>query len=205
MSRVVEAGLRPRLPGALRNQLVRIEAADTAHGNYHPCAVTLRDGSSVVCVCVIEQYQYIRVWGVYPEDDKAKRFISIEDVSSLVESPSRLPASYVQRVYLAGESGMGYHVFTVVFSDGSRQAYIAGGIVDFLDYPEGKMAGDISDVLPHVGKDDRPREAPPYYWCLYSNEETDRLLERGLLNPVLGSRPRLWFKLKRLARRYFLL
>ena len=63
---------------------------------------------------------------------------------------------------------MGYTVFTVVFKDGTRQAYITGNAVDFVRYPEGKGTEDVARVLPHEGRNAEPIRAPEYYWCLYS-------------------------------------
>jgi hypothetical protein len=67
-----------------------------------------------------------------------------------------------------GESGMGYTIFTVVFADGSRQAYSCGNAVDFIRYPEGAGPKDVVDVLPHEGRNAEPVRCPEYYWCLFS-------------------------------------
>jgi hypothetical protein len=49
--------------------------------------------------------------------------------------------------------GNGIHtIFTVVFADGSRQAYGTGNAVDFIRYPEGKGENDVIDVLPTRGE-----------------------------------------------------
>jgi len=97
-----------------------------------------------------------------------KSHISIADVDALAESPRRLPAKFANELYKSGESGMGYTIFTVVFADGSRQAYLTGNAVDFIRYPEGKTSGDIVDVLPHEGRSAEPISGPQYYWCLFA-------------------------------------
>jgi hypothetical protein len=79
-----------------------------------------------------------------------------------------LPARFANKLYNAGESGMGYTIFTVVFSDGTKQAYSAGNAVDFIRYPEGKGPADVADVLPHEGRNEIQIRVPEYYWCLYS-------------------------------------
>jgi DNA-binding IscR family transcriptional regulator len=66
---------------------------------------------------------------------------------------------------------MGYTIFTIVFSDGERQACITGGAVDFIRYPNGKGPNDVSSVLPHEGgRNAEQVGAPDWYWCLYSGE-----------------------------------
>lgn len=66
---------------------------------------------------------------------------------------------------------MGYTIFTVVFSDGFRQAYSSGNAVDFITYPPGKNPGDVIAVEPHAGREWGPIRAPEWYWCLYSEDQ----------------------------------
>lgn len=118
----------------------------------------------------------LRCGGVYPGADSGKSEVLVSDVVSIVESPSRLPASFATELYNGGESGMGYIVFTVVFKRTipflrQRKTYLTGNAVDFIAYPFGKRPKDVVSVLPHVGR----RSAalvksvqPKYYWCLYS-------------------------------------
>jgi hypothetical protein len=191
--------LMPPLPPFLREQLPTIEPSVIGRGNYFPCSVTLKDGTTHDCVYVVSQATYIRDWGFYPEGD---RNISISDVTSLRESPFRLPAAFANRLYSAGESCMGGVIFTVVFSDGSKQAYVTGNAVDFISFPEGKRPADVVDVLPHVGRDANPqgRELPSAA-CLYCDDETARLLPTGLLEPVVIRRRRLGQRLAAYIRR----
>ena len=175
--------MAPPLSPLLQEQLATIEPSVCGRLKYFPCSVTVKDGTSHKRVYVVSQAAYIRVWGVYPEDDRFKKSISVSDVVSLCESPSRLPGVFASRLYSAGESNMGGHVFTIVFSDSSRQAYSTGGAIDFIDYPDGKGAADVVDVLPHVGGDAKPRGGLPFYWCLHADDETLRALPTGLLEP----------------------
>ena len=128
----------------------------------------MRDGTVFQCVYVVPEGPYIKVWGIYPQHDPGKSYISVSDVEAFAASPSRLPAQFANKLYENGESGMGYTIFTVVFSDGSRQAYGTGNAVDFIRYPKGKSQSDIQDVLPHEGRDAEPMSSPEYYWCLFS-------------------------------------
>lgn len=137
---------------------------------YFPCRVTLRDGRILDTVYIEPEIPYLRWWGVYPEDDRGKRFIKIEDVAKVEDSPTRLPVRFANQIYDHGESGMGYTIFTVVFSDGERQACGTGNAVDFIRYPKGKGPNDVAAVLPHEGRNAQPVAAPDWYWCLYSGE-----------------------------------
>jgi len=156
------------LPDKLRRDLDVISPSLDGVLTYWPCAARLRDGTKLVCVYVVEETNYIKVWGVYPEQNRHKSYVSVSDVSELAESPRRLPARFADKLYTHGESGMGYTIFTVLFKDGSRQAYVGGNAVDFVRYPEGKGASDVSDVLPGEGRNAEPVRTPEFYWCLFS-------------------------------------
>jgi len=158
-----------KLPADLRRQLEMVEPSAAGNLRYFPCSVILKDGAVRDRVYVIEEFSYIKSWGVYPGDDPGKASIRVEDIASLTESPTRLPPKFANKLYRAGESGMGYAIFTVVFSDGSRQACATGNAVDWIDYPPGKSRDDVVKVLPHVGRDASPRPAAKYFWCLYSD------------------------------------
>ncbi len=165
----------PRLPPNLREQLSSIVPSRERDLDYYPCDACLHDDGTVVeRVYVVSEIPYIKHWGLYPSDDPGKRGIPITEVASLSESRSRLPPQSANDLYAAGESEMGYSVFTVVFSSRfgplrrKRQAYLTGNAVDFIDYPNGLTGKDVKEVLPHVGRDAHPRNGPQYYWCIYS-------------------------------------
>ena len=137
---------------------------------YRPCQVTLIDGRVLDRVYVQEAYTWKQRWGVWPEDDRGKDAISIEEVSSISESPSRLPATLATRLLEAGESGMGYTKFTLVLRDGRRINAITGDAVDFVALAPGVSVAEIVEVVPHV-HDGEPAPSslePPYWWCLYT-------------------------------------
>jgi len=159
----------PNLPPAFRSQLNSITPSVDGDLKYFPCLVRLNDGTEVDRVYLVSEAPYITHWGVYPGQDHAKAEIRLSDVASLTESPSRLPPQFANELYKAGESGMGYTLFVVVFTDGTRQAFQTGNAVDFIEYPEGKVPHDVSAVLPHEGRNDKGRKnAPDYCWCIYS-------------------------------------
>lgn len=136
---------------------------------YRPCLVTLKDGRVFDRVYVQEAQTYIRTWGVWPEEDPGKWFLPIEDVQMIESGPTRLPARFASEIYDSGEWGMGFCIFTLMFTDGERQAYGSGNAVDFVIYPPGKGPDDVAAVIPHEGRSDPEILRPPhYYWCLYS-------------------------------------
>jgi len=106
---------------------------------------------------------YLRLWGVYPEDYRGKRFVRIEDVLKVEDSPTRLLARFANAIYENGESGMGYTIFTVVFSDGSLQACVTEKGMDFISYPKRKTPADVIKVLPHGGRNAAPVMGPGWY------------------------------------------
>ena len=136
---------------------------------YRPCQVVLRDGSVMDRVYVQEAWTWKQVWGVWPEDDRGKSWISIDDVVAISESPSRLAPDLATRLLEAGESGMGYARFTLVLRDGRRVTAVTGGAVDSPGLPAGTSATDVVDVIPHHHEGDTATQMaePPYWWSLY--------------------------------------
>lgn len=153
----------------VREALKSIEPSQDGELVYYPCRAVLKSGEACDAVYIVPEEPYIKYWGVYPENDPGKRWIRMEDIAKVEESPIRLPAQFANEIYRNGESGMGYTIFTVVFSDGSRQPYGMGNAVDFIRYPDGKGPKDVVAVVPHEGRNDATRvDGSEYYWCLYS-------------------------------------
>lgn len=142
----------PPLSDEQRAQLERVPASFDGVCEYRPCRVTLTSGETRDYVYVVDAERYIRIWGVWPSDDDAKESVSMADVVGIEDSPRRLPAVLANKIYEAGESGMGYVVFTVVLNDGRRLPYVTGNAVDFPSLPPGVTTDDVADVLPHEGR-----------------------------------------------------
>lgn len=157
------------LTEAIRGQLAHIEPIVISGVKYFPCSAYTFSGQLMNCVYIVEADGYHRHWGVWPEDDKAKQSLSITELSSIAESAYRLPAQYAKKIYAGGESGMGYHVFTVRFKNGIEQKYVSGGAVDFITYPNGLRAEDVADVSLRATTEGQLLSPPTYYWCLYSD------------------------------------
>lgn len=113
-----------------------------------------------------------------PKDDPAKQSIIITDVIKIEESPARLPAKLATKMYQAGESGMGYCVYTLVLDDGEELPYVMGNAIDFPNLPPDVSPSMIVDLLPHQGRKgledgsgrfilDQYKRGAGYYWCLY--------------------------------------
>ena len=157
----------PKLSDELLSQLEAIEPSQDFETNYKPCIITLLNGRKVDCVYVIPAQPYLKLWGVLPENDKSKKFVRIQDVAKIEESPSRLPSKIANEIYKAGESGMGYCRFTLFFNDNTEQEYITGNAIDFVPLPAGKSKSDIISVSPHTGSGKNYVHGLEYYWCLY--------------------------------------
>jgi len=157
------------LPAHIREMLNGIEPSRDGELVYYPCRAVLRSGKASDAVYIVAVEPYIKYWGVYPENDRGKKWIKMEDIAKIEESSIRLPAQYANEIYRNGESGMGYTIFTVVFADGTRQACVSGNAVDFIRYPIDKYPKDVVAVIPLEGRNDHPLvKSPEWYWCLYS-------------------------------------
>jgi hypothetical protein len=158
----------PLLPLELVEQLARVPVSRDRNLEYSPCRVRLRSGEVLPCVYVVEESAFLAVWG----DDPSRPFLDISQVASIEDSPARLPADLANILYMAGESGMGYFIFTVHLQDGRTVAFLTGGAVDFPDWPPGIDPAEAISVEPHVGRDQfqrsQSRNPPHYVWCLYS-------------------------------------
>jgi hypothetical protein len=139
----------PSLSPELIEQLSRVPTSRDGSMSYAPCLVTLKSGEVLPRVYVLEESSYLRLWG----DDPKRSTIDPSAIASMVESPDRLPAELANEVYAAGESGMGYSIFTVVLRDGSTIPFLTGNAVDFPDWPEEVDPSDAVAVQPHVGRE----------------------------------------------------
>jgi hypothetical protein len=113
--------------------------------------------------------EFIEIWGIYPDQDPGKRAVRPQEVHSIKDSRSQLPAKFANELYACGETGMGYYGFMVVFASGLRQTHVTGDLVDFIQYPTGLTKNDVLSVVPNVRPaSDSYVKGPEYNWCLYS-------------------------------------
>ena len=162
----------PKLSPTLAEQLARVPTSHDGDVAYAPCSVRLRTGEVLPRVCMVEESAFTRLWGIDPK----RSFLSPDDVEAIEESPHRLPAPLANVLYAAGESGMGYVVFTVAFRDGTRLPFLTGNAVDFPDWPPGIDPRDAVAVEPHAGREQfQSADRDPHtgsaeaVWCVYSS------------------------------------
>ena len=70
---------------------------------YRPCDVVLKNGRRVDRVYVVPEEPYILMWGVWPEDDRGKSSVLLDELAEVRDSRHRLPAPFAQKLYSAGE------------------------------------------------------------------------------------------------------
>lgn len=153
----------PRLLTQLRDVLPSIDG----EVEYRPCRVQLAEsGEWRDRVYLVEAHSYVRLWGL--DHGGGREYVPIRSVLRIENSPTRLSPALANKLYAAGESGMGYCVFTLVARNGQRIPCLTGGAVDWVQLPDGLVPGDVVDVIPHEGRDE-PTHAgtAPYAWSLY--------------------------------------
>lgn len=157
----------PPLSPTLHAQLCDIEPMHNGMIEYFPCMVRLANSERHDCVYVVDAKSYIRIWGVWPDEDRGKRALAIQDVAQIHPSPSRLPVKFARQMSAVGESGMGYCIFALQFADGTRQAYCTGNLIDFPELTEGKSVRDVVALSPNEGAREQTFGTREYYWCLF--------------------------------------
>jgi len=134
---------------------------------YRPCRLKLKNGEIIDRVYVSEVESYMKVWGVMPDQDAGKQYALIEEVESIQEYPKRMPVKLANKLYEAGESGMGYLLYKIEFDNGQTIDVATGNAVDFPPIPDGLTKENIKEVYPHQGSRENPTHSPSYTWCLY--------------------------------------
>jgi len=156
-----------QISSSQKEQLFQISFSQDKSIKYYPCKVKLLNGEEIENVYIVEEKSYMKVWGVMPDADKGKKFVLIENIFEIQESPNRLKPNLANKIYQAGESGMGYCLFKIIFKNGEQLDVASGNAVDFVPLPVGQFENDIVDVLPHQGSRINYVESPDFYWCLY--------------------------------------
>lgn len=156
-----------KLDPALQLQLDRIEPSVFAPGVLlYPCSARLKDGTIRACVYFVEPATLKRLFlRDEPEAMPGLLWFSADQVASIEESPSRLPATFANEIYRAG-SHFGYHDFALLFSWWYRRDYVVG-LVDFLEYPLFWGPSDVKKVILYRRKG-KPRPVPETHWCVFT-------------------------------------
>ncbi len=150
-----------------RDQLLKITPSRNSVMEFRPCQVTLKNGEILENVYITEVNNYLKDWGMLPNYDSGKMGILIEDVENISSSPNRLNPDLANKLYKAGESGMGYCIFKIIFDNGQTLDVLTGNAVDFVPTPIGLTTKNIKDVIPHEGSRTKYTEGLKYYWCLF--------------------------------------
>lgn len=156
------------LPLHLAEQLARVPKSTDGGCEYAPCRVTLTSGEVLDRVYIVERSSFHRLWG------EMKASVAVEDIARIEDSPVRLPARWANALYEAGESGMGYTLFSARMRNGTTLPFVVGNAVDFPNWPPNTGPEDVVDVQPHGGRDvfrhrtPGPHESSALYaWCLF--------------------------------------
>ncbi|HYA18010.1 MAG TPA: hypothetical protein VEF06_11120 [Bryobacteraceae bacterium] len=110
----------------LQQHLNSIEPGITQSGvKLFPCAAGLKDGRVLERLCIVSGDGYRCLTGK-PYDPAERRGWNVEpsEIEQITASPHRLPANHASQIYAAGESGMGYYIFTVVFRPFRHRYYV---------------------------------------------------------------------------------
>ena len=122
-------------PLELLRKIETVERSVDRKMKYRPCLVTLRNCRTVDLVYVQEVGDYSMLLGRVANGRRAQADCRFSRRRGGYRSPSRFPAGIANRIYRAGESGMGYYVFTLVFGDRSEVPCFTGDAVDFVKLP----------------------------------------------------------------------
>lgn len=155
---------------SLKRQLLKVEPSKDWIIEYRPCEVTLKNGKQLDRVYIVESDSYLKAWGIMPDQDKGKNFVLVEDIEEIRESSLRMPAKLANKLYKAGESGMGYCLYKMTLDNGESIDVVAGNAIDFPPLPQGIRSNNIKDVFPHQGSRQNPTKSPNYIWCIYKEK-----------------------------------
>lgn len=158
-----------KIPPVLHEMLIRIPPSKHRDTEFRPAQLRLRDATIVPCAYVMPADHFLARCGTTTDGPD---FIAIDDVEAIEECPYRLPADIATRVHNEGETGMGYCLFTVKYSDGTKTVFNAFSTgLDFVDYPPGKSPADVVDVIPHSGSIadifGRSRSGRNFKWVIF--------------------------------------
>lgn len=150
----------------LYRQLTRIAPSPSVGGLY-PCRVITKSGKTIDrvfmsevpadwCPAVLGPEFRVSMRGL----ERESPLLPVEDIASIEESPYRLSPRLVAKLH---ESGMGFCIYTLVFSDGQRHTHLSlASWMDFTELPEGMTGSDVIDAIseprgtPYEGEGSKP-------------------------------------------------
>jgi len=148
-------------------QLVSIAPSRNYDVNYYPCQVEMKSGLVHENAYIVDYDLFVKTWlgRTPPNEENNPMYISIDAVTSIKNSPNRLPAHLANKLYDAGETGMGYSAFKIMYDNGTSLNVVTGNAVDFVPSAVGLTPNNIIDVLPHQRSKDFV-EGPEFVFCL---------------------------------------
>ena len=72
----------------VQEALTSIEPSRDGELVYYPCRAVLKPGEAFDTVYIVSEKPYVKHWGAYPESDLGKRWVRMEDIAEIRESPS---------------------------------------------------------------------------------------------------------------------
>ena len=152
------------LPDAVVRQLIAVPSSNYCGMSFWPCQAVLRDGRTLPRVIFRRSENFY---------EDSHLFLSPSNVAEVSESPYRLPAMWANVVYAQGETGMDFFMFRVFFRDQTHIDVTIGSTIDFIPYPEGKAAADVTRVAPWKSLrqpfNHTQIRPPEFFWCVFSN------------------------------------
>ena len=144
----------------LTEKLRRIVPSHDDYGELRPCRAVTKTGEVIERLLMVEEGH-----GLPGEVD-------IQQIADVSEYPRRLPPRFSTQLYTAGESGMGYIVYTIDLRSGASLVVVSGNLaIDFPDLPDAIEPADIIAVRPHVGRErtfvGEYIETAPFKICCY--------------------------------------
>lgn len=145
----------------------KVPAVKTNLGFHRACSLRMKSGIVHPRVlCCEDSRGFHTDWWI-----SRNPWISPDDIAVVESSSSAIPAHIAQKIYDAGESGMGYQIYALKFRGGSTQVFVTPNVLDFPDLPEGYAGRDIADAFPHKGRDNaqsgRHRGSADFLFCFY--------------------------------------
>lgn len=173
------------LPKRLCAQLQKIEPSEDSSGLLYPCSLLMNDGTIYCAAILrpyegsaipetpmspdelddlVEHAGQRDHWPremIERAKDKMREpsppaeELDLTSIAAIEPCPDRLPAKWANHIYAAGETGMGYYLFSLVMEDQSQFHFVAPH-VDFPRLPPGQYFSRVKDVIIYEHSKDYP-------------------------------------------------
>jgi len=135
---------------------------------HYPCLVSLKGDDHFERVVIIKKSEVHSLEVEYFE----RNSINSKDVVAISEAPYRLPVNLANKLYIIGETGMGYFAYIIVLGDGEKLLCKTGNVIDFPALSPEDLKKGVVDA--YAGPSyvelqkicDREIKGLDYKWCL---------------------------------------